>query len=321
MRCVSNIAAAVFKSLLTRARKAARDHLPPEVSEAGRILRDTVVEHAPDAIADVVKEYVPTQPSQATDANAGASAPTQPQEEETAADAQGERAQDASASGDDAPTPADPPSAPPTRESSAQVLERVKTKADKGLKTEDSVVVVYTTPEFTEDAAAIKATFKDHLDATVREIDLDRERPQVKRQLAELTGAMVPPYVYINGRYWGGRYDMESLAASGDLALVVTNRLDDISDDARRIGNVRDSYSDEISVENILARWRLGHILCADDLDAWFEIDKEGVERFFYQGGPQDVDTMPDAAQEIVAAVEAEEYEATWQLEPTVGLP
>jgi glutaredoxin len=159
------------------------------------------------------------------------------------------------------------------------------------------------------------------VDTVVREIDLGQERPQVATQLAKLTGVMVPPYVYINGRYWGGRYDLEALAVTGDLDLVVANRLDEISTEARRIGNVRESYSDEISVENLLTRWKLGHILCVDDLDAWYEVDKDGTERFFYQGGPRAADDMRTVAEEIVAAVDAEEYEAAWQLEPSVHLP
>ncbi|MEM9455323.1 MAG: hypothetical protein AAGF11_14165 [Myxococcota bacterium] len=206
----------------------------------------------------------------------------------------------------------------PLREDPRAVLERVKTKAERGLKPEDRLVVIYATPDEQEDVAAIE-TILEKVEAEVRHNDLRRE-PQTARQLAKLTGVMVPPYVFINGRHWGNRYDLESLAASGDLPLVVANRLDEISDEARRIGHLQQSFSDEISVQNILARWRQGHILCVDDLDAWFESDRDG-ERFYYQGGPRPVEDMPAVAAEIVAAVEAEEYEAVWQLEPSVHLP
>jgi YD repeat-containing protein len=205
------------------------------------------------------------------------------------------------------------------REDPASVLERVKAKAERGLKPEDRLVVVYATPDEEEDVQAILAILAT-IEAEVRQSDLRRE-PQTARQLAKLTGVMVPPYVFINGRHWGNRYDLESLAAWGDLPLVAANLLDEISDEARRLGHVHESFSDELSVPNILRRWKLGHILCVDDLDSWYEVDRDRTERFFYQGGPHPVEDMPAVAEEIVRAVEAEEFEAVWQLEPSVQLP
>lgn len=196
-------------------------------------------------------------------------------------------------------------------------LKRVKTKADKGLKPEDRLVVVYMTEEQREDVDAI-VQILEGVDTVVRVMDLDGERPQTRRQLAELTGVMVPPWVYINGKYWGTRYDMESLAAEGDLEAVIANRLDEIGEEARRIGGLHESYSDELTVDNIVARWKLGHILCVDDLDAWFEIDKSGKGTLYYMGGPRPAEDMRSVAEEIANAVEADEYEAHWQLEPTV---
>jgi len=131
----------------------------------------------------------------------------------------------------------------------------------------------------------------------------------------------VPPYVFINGKHWGARYELEALAASGDLALVVANRLDEISDEARRVGNVRESFSDELSVDNILTRWKLGHILCVDDLDSWYEVDKKGGARFYYEGGLRSVDDMKQVAEEIVQGVADEKFEAVWMLDPSVQLP
>jgi glutaredoxin len=229
----------------------------------------------------------------------------------------------------DAPTPSEPAAARShatpgsiaavRREDPEAVLARVKAKAERGLKPEDRLVVVYATPAEDEEVRAIMAILST-IEAEVRHNDLRRE-PQTARQLAKLTGVMVPPYVFINGRHWGNRYDLESLAAWGDLPLVVANLLDEISPEARRMGRVHESFSDEISVDNILTRWRLGHILCVDDLDSWYEVDRDQEERFFYQGGPHPAEEMPAVAAEIVRAVEAGELEAVWQLEPSVHLP
>ena len=89
----------------------------------------------------------------------------------------------------------------------------------------------------------------------MRVMDLDKEPLQTKTQLAKLTGKMVPPYVYINGKYWGALGEMETLGASGDLANVVANRLDDLGDEARRIGNIQEAYDDDITVENGISLW------------------------------------------------------------------
>ncbi|HWB73480.1 MAG TPA: hypothetical protein VG755_00965 [Nannocystaceae bacterium] len=197
-----------------------------------------------------------------------------------------------------------------------EVLGRVKAKADKGLKPEDTLVVVYATERERAGVDQIVALF-DGVDTTVRVMDLDRE-PQTKRQMARLTDVMVPPYVFINGRYWGGPYEMEALAGTGDLPRVVANLLDEIGPEARRIGKLRETFSDDITVDNVLARWRLGHILCVDDLDAWFETDKDGRERFFYQGGERPVAEMQQVAEQIARAVAAGEIEAQWLLDPVV---
>ena len=269
----------MIRGLINRAKKLAEDNLPTEVLDAGRKVRDEVLKRA-------------------------GVAPDQPDD---GASATGEATAQAEGRSDDEPR---------FRENPHDVLQRVKTKADRGLKPEDSLVVVYATAEQAAEVEQIMQSLKD-IDTTIREIDLDRERPQVRTQLAKLTGKMVPPYVYINGRYWGSTYDIESLRVCGDLPHVVANRLDEIGEEARRIGDIRESFSDEITVQNILKRWKLGHILCVDDLDSWHEVEK-GEERFYYQGGPRPVEDMPAVAEEIVAAVEAEDYEAHWQLEPSV---
>lgn len=205
------------------------------------------------------------------------------------------------------------------RDDPEAVLQRVKAKAERGLKPEDRVVVVYYTQDELAAVAEIRRALEG-IETTIREMDLAKEPPQTRRQLANNTGVMVPPWVYINGRYWGAQFEMTSLRACGDLELVVANRLDEIGDEARRIGKVRDSWSDEISVENILSRWEAGHILCVDDLDAWYEVGKDGKPRFFYEGGERSVDDMRTIAEQIVSAVEAEEIEAHWQFEPSVQI-
>lgn len=199
-------------------------------------------------------------------------------------------------------------------------LSRVKAKADHGLKPEDRLVAIYATEAEAEAVAEIREALAG-IDTIVREMDLAKEPPQTATQLAKLTGVMVPPYVYINGRFWGAQYEVIALRESGDLEHVVANRLDLLGEEARRIGHIHESWSDEVSVENLLARWKLGHIVSVDDLDAWYEVGKDGTEHFYYQGGPHPVEDMPRVAEEIVAAVRAGEYEVHWMLEPAVHLP
>lgn len=218
-------------------------------------------------------------------------------------------------------TPAQPSAAPQdhAERRAKEALERLRAKADHGLKPEDRLVVVYATDEEAAAVAEIRAAF-DGIETIYREMDLRKEPPQTMRQLAKLTGVMVPPYVYINGRFWGAQYEMMSLRASDDLEHVVANRLDLITDGARRIGRIHASYSDVISVPNILERWKLGHILCVDDLDSWYEVERDGTERFYYLGGPRDPSEMPAVAAEITAGVESGAIEAQWMLEPSVHL-
>ncbi|MBK8240000.1 MAG: hypothetical protein IPK74_31130 [Deltaproteobacteria bacterium] len=277
-------------NLLGRARALVDEALPDEVRDAGRRLRDKVLEVAPAPIAAALErlgardEAAPT-----ADPPVQEAAPTEP-------------------------SPAQEQAAKRGRE---EVLARVRTKAEHGLKLEDALVVIYATTREADAVDEIVALF-DGIDVTVRVMDLDREPPQTKRQLAGLTDVMVPPYVYINGRHWGGQYELTALAATGELEAVVCNRLDELGEEARRIGKLHDSYADDITVDNILLRWRAGHILCVDDLDAWFEHDKHGGEHFFYQGGEHPVAEMPAVAAAIVGGVDAGTVEAKWLLDPLV---
>ncbi len=290
----------MLKRLLDKARKAAEERLPADVLEAGRRLRDRILEHAPEPVAEAVARYVGT--PQATEPDI---------EPQPAPSASGEGAARP-------PEPSEVPAAMPRREDPAAVLSRVKTKAAKGLKPEDRLVVIYATADERDAVAEIRAHL-DGIETTIREVDLTKE-PQTRKQIERLSGVMVPPYVFVNGRYWGTQFEIAALAATGDLERVVAHRLDELGPEARRIGKLRETFSDAITVENILERWKLGHILTVDDLDAWYEVDRDGTERFYYQGGPRPVEDMESVAHEIVAAVENEGVEATWHLEPAVSL-
>ena len=255
-----------FKNLIDKARDAAQSHLPDEVLEAGRKLRNTVVEHAPDSVRDAIERYAPENP--------------EPEPEP------GLEAKD--------PHPLSDPEDP-----------------------DDARVIVYATLEEREAVDRIRGVFAKH-DVRVREIDLAAQ-PKMARQIAGDTGVFVPPYVFIGGRFWGAEFDIISLDADGDLMKVVEGRLDEISESARRIGHVHESFSDALTAENIIERLKLGHILCVDDLDCWYEHDKDG-ERLFYQGAPRAAEDLPAVAEEIAQAAEQDQVSAQWRFEVEVHL-
>lgn len=144
------------------------------------------------------------------------------------------------------------------------------------------------------------------------------QQPREAQQIASMTGVMVPPYVYIHGRFWGGEGEMESLRALGELQAVVANQLDELSPEARRIGKLRESFDDALTPDNILFRLRRGHIISIDGLDCWYEAGAS--PRFFYDGAPRVVDEMPAIAAEIASRGESRECETRWLFEPSVGV-
>lgn len=250
-----------LKRWIDRARQAAEEHLPPDVVEAGKKLRSTVVDRAPASVRDAIERYVPeSQP------------PT------------------ASADESQAGTAEDPDDAP---------------------------VVIYATLAEAESVGRIREIFARN-DVHVREVDLEAI-PQMARQIAQDTNVFVPPYVFIGGRFWGAEFDVLSLESEGDLLKVVEGRLGEISEEARRIGHVHESFSDALTKENIIERLRRGHILCIDDLDCWYESDKNG-ERFFYQGGVEPIERLAEVAAQIERAAETDELDAQWRFEPEVSL-
>ncbi len=144
------------------------------------------------------------------------------------------------------------------------------------------------------------------------------QQPREALQIASMTGVMVPPYVYIHGRFWGGEGEMETLLAFGELQRVIDNKLDELGPEARRIGKLRESFDDALSPDNILFRLQRGHILSIDGLDCWFE--GGASPRFFYDGAPRPVDEMPAIAAEIARRGESRDCETRWLFEPSVGV-
>jgi hypothetical protein len=143
-------------------------------------------------------------------------------------------------------------------------------------------------------------------------------QPREALQIASMTGVMVPPYVYIHGRYWGGEGEMVSLVAIGELQRVVDNKLDELGAEARRIGKLRESFDDALTVDNIVMRLQRGHILSIDGLDCWYEAGAE--PRFFYDGAPRPIADMSAVAAEIALRAESADTETRWLFEPSVGV-
>lgn len=143
------------------------------------------------------------------------------------------------------------------------------------------------------------------------------QQPREALQIASMTGVMVPPYVYIHGRFWGGEGEVESLICLGQLQFIIDNQLDQLSPEARRIGKLRESFDDALVADNILLRLQRGHILSVDDLDCWYEAGPP--PRFFYDGAPHPVEAMPAVAAEIARRAESADLVTRWLFEPSVG--
>lgn len=144
------------------------------------------------------------------------------------------------------------------------------------------------------------------------------QQPREALQIASMTGVMVPPYVYIHGRFWGGEGEMESLICLDQLQFVIDNQLDRLSPEARRIGKLRESFDDALVADNILLRLQRGHILSVDGLDCWYEAGPP--PRFYYEGSPHPVEAMAEVAAEIARRAESTDLDARWLFEPSVGL-
>lgn len=184
-------------------------------------------------------------------------------------------------------------------------------------RVEETVVVLFGYPDdaATDRVAALLRAER----VAFRRMNL-HDQPQAARQIANLTGVMAPPYVYVRGRFWGSEGEIEGLRALGELHAVVAGDLAALSDEARRIGKLREEFDDALTVDNILFRLRRGHILTVDDLDCWYETGPEGQERFFYEGAPHPVADMPAVAAEIAARCAGGEVATTWRFEPAVAI-
>ena len=176
-------------------------------------------------------------------------------------------------------------------------------------------VVLFGYPE--DDASNRVAAMFAAVGVTFRRQNL-HQQPREALQIASMTGVMVPPYVYIHGRFWGGEGEMESLIALGELQAVIDNQLDRLSAEARRLGKLRESFDDVLTPDNILLRLGRGHILSIDGLDCWFEPGP--TPRFFYDGGPLTIDAMPRVAAEIARRAESSDTTTRWLFEPSVGV-
>lgn len=270
-----------LKRWIDRAREAAHTRLPEDVLDAGRRIRNSVAEHAPAPVRDAIERYVP----------------------EHAPEPESERTE---------PSTAATPAGDAPRSPTPKTHDQATIDDDNG-----PGVVVYATSAEAESVANIRAVFAKH-DIHVREIDLATQ-PKYARQIAGDTGVFVPPYVYIGGRFWGDEFDIIAIDAEGDLVKIVEGRTDEIGETARRIGHVHESFSDALTVENIIERLRAGHILCVDDLDCWLESDSDG-ERLFYQGAPHPGSELERVADEISTQAESGELEAQWRFEPEVAI-
>lgn len=285
----------MLKDLLRRAQDAAQRHLPESVRDTGRRLVDAVLEHAPQSVQDRVAPLLRADPGQADPPGPGEAAPASP-------------LSPASAGTTSPATTSSPASAGPGSGEST---------GDEELDFRDTQkrVVLFGYPEdpATNRVAALFAAEG----ITFRRQNLHLQ-PREALQIASMTGVMVAPYVFIHGRFWGGEGEMESLCALKQLGLVIENRLDALSREARRIGKLKESFDDALTVANITDRLHRGHILRVDDLDCWYEPTRAGQPaRFFYDGAPRAVEHIPDVAAEIVHRAEVDGAATLWVIDPT----
>jgi glutaredoxin len=269
----------MLKDLLRRAQDAAQRHLPESVRDTGRRLVDAVLEHAPQSVQDRVAPLLRADPGQADPPGPGEAAPAS--------------------------------TTSPTSAGSGETTG----EGELDFRDTQKRVVLFGYPEdpATNRVAALFAAEG----ITFRRQNLHLQ-PREALQIASMTGVMVAPYVFIHGRFWGGEGEMESLCALKQLGLVIDNRLDALSREARRIGKLKESFDDALTVANITDRLHRGHILRVDDLDCWCEPARAGQPaRFFYDGAPRAVEHIPDVAAEIVRRAEVDGAATLWVVDPT----
>jgi glutaredoxin len=276
----------MLRRVLRRARAEVRERLPPPLLEAGRELRRRAASSLPPDVRDLghrieaaFAAFVDDEAAHAPPAERPASDPREP--EQSAADRDLERAR-------------------------AMFKEE-----DAGL------VVVYATHAEQDDVSVIQRIFA-RLGEPVRLVDLAVD-PRAFRNISTFTNVMVPPYVFIDGRHWGGRYEIEAIDAEGDLPAILSHRLDDLGPVARTIGKLHESFSDAVTVENLRDRFARGHSLCIDGIDSWCERDGAATV-LFHQGRRVAAEDVYATLEAIAADAAAGRIAATWRLEPAVKL-
>jgi len=273
----------VLKRLIKRVQQAAETHVPEGLKQTGQRLAGEVLDRAPDSLKSAINTIEHTVEQTVDALDRWLDEPEQPEAEAE-------------------------PSAPP---SPAQV------SVDE-LATEVAVVVFGypEDPDLTEVEALLEREGVEY-----RAMNLHQQR-RAADQIAAITGVMQSPYVYIHGRFWGGLGEVQSLIGLGELATVVDNEIDGLSQEARRIGKIREVFDDTLTRENITARLQQGHILAIDGVDCWYEKGITAASaRIYYDGRPRSGDALSEVADEIVARAAADsELEIKWLFEPEVDL-
>lgn len=134
-------------------------------------------------------------------------------------------------------------------ESLAATVERARARMREE---EPAAVLVYATAKDRAAVDTIRDVFAKYGE-TIREVDLDRD-PRHFRNIAASTGVMVPPYVFVHGRHIGSDQEVAALDAENELAKILAGRLDELGPEARRMLRLRESFSDEVSLENLRDR-------------------------------------------------------------------
>ena len=291
----------MLKELIRRAREVAEKHLPEDVRARGRQIADEVLERVPERVRATVEPYLneerAEEQEEGRDRGHGSRDPSSSSaDEEARADDAGDRASEGAKAED----------------AGAQSFSGWAPAAGN-VRGDEYRVVVFGAPD---DAASQRAcALLQEEEIEHRIVDLRRE-PKTARQLASVTGNMQYPYIYIDGRHWGSDGDLESLRALGDLAKIMARQFDELSDEARRIGGVHETFDDALTVENITERLEKGHILTVDGLDCWLE-----SERVFHEGVPRPISELEAVAREIVERFDADpDLDTQWRFEPAVDL-
>lgn len=199
-------------------------------------------------------------------------------------------------------------------ESLAATVERARARMREE---EPAAVLVYATAKDRAAVDTIRDVFAKYGE-TIREVDLDRD-PRHFRNIAASTGVMVPPYVFVHGRHIGSDQEVAALDAENELAKILAGRLDELGPEARRMLKLRESFSDEVSLENLRDRLARGHSLSVDGIDTWLEQGEDGPV-LFHMGRPHRGDDVERILTSIVEDAAAERIEVRFHVDPDVRI-